>query len=66
MFPLPSTLGNFLLASPLLGPLIQIIGDLVVGFEDGNGVVPSGFETGEEGTVSDFVVVLGPVLVVLL
>jgi hypothetical protein len=46
--------------------MIQIVRDLVVGLEDCNGVVPSGFETGEKGAVSDFIVVLRPVLVVLL
>ena len=66
MFPLPSTLGHFLLTSPLLSPLIQIIRDVVVGLEDCDGVVPSGFESREEGAVSDFVVVLRPVFVVLL
>jgi len=66
MFPLPSTLGHFLLSSPLLGPMIQIVGDLVIGLEDCNGVVPSRFEAWEEGAVSDFIVVLRPVFVVLL
>ena len=66
MLPLPSTLGYFLLTSPLLGPLIQIVRDLVVGLEDCNGIVPSGLESWEKGTVSDFVVVLRPVFVVLL
>jgi len=66
MLPLPSSLGYFLLSSPLLGPVIQIVGDLVIGLENCNGVVPSGFEAGEEGAVSDFVVVLRPVFVVLL
>jgi hypothetical protein len=45
--------------------MIQIVGDLVVGIENCNGVVPSGFEPGEKGAVSDFIVVLGPVFVVL-
>jgi len=66
MFPLPSTLGDFLLASPLLGPLVQIVRDLVIGLKDCDGVVPSGLEPGEKGAVSDFVVVLRPVFVVLL
>ena len=66
MFPLPSTFGYFLLTSPLLGPLVQIVGDLVVGLEDRDGVVPSGLESWEESAVSDFVVVLRPVFVVLL
>jgi hypothetical protein len=66
MFPFPSALGYFLLSSPLLGPMIQIVRDLVVGLEDCNGVVPSGFESWEKGAVSDFIVVLRPVLVVLL
>jgi hypothetical protein len=66
MLPFPSSLGYFLLSSPLLGPMIQIVRDLVVGLENCNGVVPSGFEAGEKGAVSDFIVVLRPVLVVLL
>jgi len=66
MFPLPSSLGYLLLASPLLGPMVQVVRDLVVGFENGNSIVPSGFETWEESTVSDLVVVLRPVFVVFL
>jgi hypothetical protein len=66
MFPFPSSLGYFLLSSPLLGPVIQVVRDLVVGLENCNGVVPSGFKPGEKGAVSDFIVVLRPVLVVLL
>jgi hypothetical protein len=66
MFPLPSSLGDFLLSSPLLDPVIQIPRDLVIGLKDCNGVVPSGFESGEKGAVSDFIVVLRPVLVMLL
>ena len=34
MFPLPSSLGNLLLPSPLLGPVIQIAMDLVVGLKN--------------------------------
>lgn len=66
MFPLPSSLWYLLLGSPLLSPLVQVVGDLVVGLEDGDGIMPSGFETGEESAVSDFIVVLRPVLVVFL
>jgi hypothetical protein len=46
--------------------MIQIARDLVIGLKDGNGVVPSGFESWEKGAVSDFIVVLRPVFVVLL
>lgn len=64
MFPFPSSLGNLLLPSPLLGPIVQITRDLVVGLKDRDGVVPSSLETWEVGTVSDFIPVLGPVFVV--
>ena len=64
MFPLPSSLGYLFLPSPLLGPVIQIIRNLVVGLKDRDGVVPSSLETWEVGTVSDFIAVLGPVFVV--
>jgi hypothetical protein len=66
MFPLPSSLGYFLLTSPLFSPMIQIVRNLVIGLENCNSVVPSGFESWEKGAVSDFVIVLRPVFVVLL
>jgi hypothetical protein len=53
----------FLLSSPLLSPIIQIVRDVVVGFENGDGIVPSSLETGKVGTVSNFVAVFSPVLV---
>lgn len=66
VFPLPSPLRLSLFLSPLFRPIVQIVRDLVVGREDVVGIVPSSLESREEGTVSDFVSVLGPVLVVFL
>lgn len=66
MLPLPSTLRNVLLLGPLLGVLVRVAGKLITRFEDGYGVVPSGLEAGEVGTVSYLVAVLRPVLIVSL
>ena len=66
VFPLPSTLGLTFLLSPLLGPIVQIARDLITGRKNFDGIVPSSLEAWEEGTVSDFVSVLGPVVVVFL
>jgi len=66
MLPLPSPLGHVLLLRPLLGVLVRIFRELVARLEDRDGIVPSGLEAGEVGTVSDFIAVLGPVVVVSL
>lgn len=65
VLPLPSPLGLLLLAGPLLGPLAQVARELIPSREDVDGVLPSGLEAREEGPVSDFIAVLGPVVVVL-
>lgn len=65
MLPLPDCIARLvLLPSSLLGPTLDIVGEGVARGESGAGIVPSGFEAGEEEARAGRVAVLGPVVVV--